>query len=225
MRWWQQNPFAYYTKSKIDTQSVAAKKHAQKYAIFRCTSALQKGVKTMAFLVRYFLKLQLCIQMSLYRRRALAFCKLPRADTCLDFYLWSLGYSCHWCLCCCSPATGCSLRLLAAKLIRAVSHLLTAPYGQRTGSGGHKQSLAARRRNVDGKPSIAQLAKPLAVWSRLILTMIVVREFAYISVKERDLKNWVWACLLFFTAKKTLNANERLSKEGFSYRNLLNLIY
>ena len=163
--------------------------------------------------------------MSLYRCEAYSLCRAPRGNTDLDFDLCGFEYLYHWYLCCWSLATGCSLRWLAAKLIRAVSHLLTAPYGQRTGSGGHKQSLAVRRRNVDGKPSIAQLAKPLVVWLRLMLTMIVVREFAYISVKERDLKNWVWACLLFFTAKKTLSANERLSKEGFSYRNLLNLIY
>ena len=163
--------------------------------------------------------------MSLNRVDAYALRAVPRAKHKLDFDLWSLGYSYHWCLYRCSLATGCSLLFLAAKLIRAVSHLLTAPYGQRTGSGGHKQSLAVRRRNVDGKPSIVQLAKPLVVWSRLILTMIVVREFAYTNGRERDLKSWVWACLLFFTAKKTLSANERLSKESFSYRNLLNLIY
>ena len=152
-------------------------------------------------------------------------CTVPLANTSLDFDLWSFGYSYHWCLYCCSLVTGCSLRFLVAKLIRAASHLLTAPYGLRTGSGGHKQSLAVRRRNVDGKPSIAQLAKPLVVWSRLMLTMIVVREFAYTNGRERDLKSWVWACLRFFIAKKTLSANERLSKESFSYRNLLNLIY
>ena len=177
------------------------------------------------FYTGIFSGLQLFIQMSLYRSRAFAFCKLPRADTCLDFYLCGPEYFYHWCLYCYSPATGRSLRLLAAKLIRAVSHLLTAPYGQRTGSGGHKQSLAVRRRNVGGKPSTAQLAKPPVVWLRLILTMIVVREFAYTNGRERDLKSWVWACLRFFIAKKTLSANERLSKESFSYRNLLNLIY
>ena len=162
--------------------------------------------------------------MSLYRHAAYALRKVPCANTDLDFDLCGPEYFYHWYLCCCSLAMGCSLLLLAAKLIRAVSHLLTAPYGQRTGSGGHKQSLAVRRRNVDGKPSIVQLAKPLVVWSRLMLTMIVVREFAYTNGKERDLKSWVWACLLFFTAKKTLSANERLSKEGFSYTNSLNLI-
>ena len=163
--------------------------------------------------------------MSLYRFEAYALCKVPRANTDLDFDLCGLEYFYHRYLCCWSLATGCTLRWLAAKLIRAVSHLLTAPYGQRTGSGGHKQSLAVRRRNVGGKPSIAQLAKPPVVWSRLILTMIVVREFAYTNGRERDLKSWVWACLRFFIAKKTLSANERLSKESFSYRNLLNLIY
>ena len=163
--------------------------------------------------------------MSLNRVDAYALRGVPRANTSLDFDLWSLEYFYHWYLCCWSLATGYSLLLLAAKLIRAVSHLLTAPYGLRTGSGGHKQSLVVRRRNVGGKPSTAQLAKPPVVWLRLMLTMIVVREFAYISVKERDLKSWVWVCLLFFTAKKTLSANERLSKEGWSNRNLLNLIY
>ena len=163
--------------------------------------------------------------MSLYRCVAYSLCRAPRGNTNLDFDLCGFEYLYHWYLCCWSLATGCSLRWLAAKLIRAVSHLLTAPCGQRTGLDGHKQSLAVRRRNVDVKLSIAQLAKPLVVWSRLILTMIVVREFVYTNGKEQDLKSWVWACLLFFTAKKTLNANERLSKEGFSYRNLLNLIY
>ena len=162
--------------------------------------------------------------MSLNKVDAYALRAVPRANTSLDFDLWSLGYSYHWCLYRCSLVTGCSLRFLVAKLIRAASHLLTAPYGLRTGSGGHKQSLVVRRRNVGGKPSTAQLAKPPVVWLRLMLTMIVVREFAYISVKERDLKSWVWVCLLFFTAKKTLSANERLSKEGFSCRNSLNLI-
>ena len=163
--------------------------------------------------------------MSLYRYEAYALCKVPRANTDLDFDLCGLECFYHWYLCCWSLATGCTLRWLAAKLIRAVSHLLTAPCGQRTGLGGHKQSLAVRRRNVDGKPSIVQLAKPLVVWSRLILTMIVVREFVYTNGKERGLKSWVWACLLFFTAKKTLSANERLSKECSSESNLLNLIH
>jgi hypothetical protein len=44
------------------TQSLLLQKqHAQKYAIFCCASALQKGVKTMAVLERYFLELQLLI--------------------------------------------------------------------------------------------------------------------------------------------------------------------
>ena len=204
--------------------SVLQKQHAQKYAIFYYSSFPQKGVKTNAVSKRYFLELQLFIEMSLYRCEAHALCKLPHADTDLDFDLWSLGYSYYLYLWRCSLATGCSLRLQAEKLIRAVSHLLTVPCGQRTDLGGHKQSLAVRRQNVEGKPWIAQLAKPHVVWSRLILMMIVVREFVYTSGKEQDLKSWVWACLLFFTAKKTLSVKERLSKEGCSQRNLFNLV-
>jgi hypothetical protein len=98
--------------------------------------------------------------MSLNRSEAYALCKVPRANTDLDFDLCGLEYLYHWYLCYWSLATGCSLRWLAAKLIRAVSHPLTAPCGQRTDLGGHKQSLALKRRNAGGEQSIAQLAKP-----------------------------------------------------------------
>ena len=98
--------------------------------------------------------------MSLNRSEAYALCKAPRANTDLDFDLCGLEYLYHWYLCYWSLATGCSLRWLAAKLIRAVSHPLTAPCGQRTDLGGHKQSLALKWRNAGGEQSIAQLAKP-----------------------------------------------------------------
>ena len=107
--------------------------------------------------------------MSLYRFEAYALCKVPRANTDLDFDLCGLEYFYHWYLCCWSLATGCTLRWLAAKLIRAVSHLLTAPYGQRTGSGGHKQSLAVRRRNVGRKAVDSSAGKTTC---RLIKTYI-----------------------------------------------------
>jgi len=48
--------------------------------------------------------------------------------------------------------------LLEAKLIRAVNHLPTAPYGQRTGSGGHKLFWDEKKLNVAVARLIAQRA-------------------------------------------------------------------